>query len=830
MNIAIDVQPLINYRSANRGVGLLTKDMLSNMFSIDKTNKYFLFNMYDDTRNDDIDLMKMFDYPENVSESYFCMGYDFWTFRNKDYDVVAGKTIKKFIKENDIDVFIHFTSLQTDIVYNPVWYEDVYLISYCYDLIPYLFPENYIQNDKIRKKLDDNLLFLAKSDKIIAISECTKDDFCKFTGFNSDNVEVLYPGTDIKVAEANENFPNILSKFGINRKFALTVTGFDWRKNNENLITAFSKMPKSLISEYQLVIVGVFGAKGTTLMQSLIDRYGLTNDVIITGGVTDEELACFYSSADCFTFVSKYEGFGLPIIEAMTNGIPVLTSSNSACAEIAGEGAVLCDPFNVEDIADKLQYILTADCNDMIKNGHQRASEFSYSTSANKLIEIVNTIQLKTKKEKLRIAYFSSVPPILSGISDFTIDILSDIYTDYDVDIFIDDGYIPDENILGNIKTYNYREFEKTASRYDLYFFQIGNNKYHLYEYEYIRKFGGLVEFHDLDLYANLKLLVIEPDSANFNKLKEYLLDDVDEEMADEMIYRVFARTFKQPRPDGMVGFLANYADEVITHSQCTKEVLEKKNIHGNVVELYKTIYNEMDYSEVRKSLGISEDKIIIICSGIINRAKRIIQILNAFTSISNDNVELYIVGMIDDEVLEKEIKKFVNTSENIKTLSNVTTAEMNMYTVASDIVLCCRYPDFMQTSANLISAARYGKCIVTSRVGSFDEIPDNCVVKIDSPNEIEEDVEVEQLKLAIKNLVENTNVRTELAKNMKEYADSTFGQEIIKSQYDEIINKAERSLYSEQYLNNLKKDFNSYTPNKELLSYFEKTLEFLRK
>lgn len=835
MNIAVDVMPLVNGSYAKRGVGFLTKQMLLHMFQNDKTNRYFLFNIYSDRRNPEIDLMDMFGHPANVSEQYFCMGKDFWTLRNHDYDVIMGKVIRRFIRENKIDVFIHFSPTQNKILYNYAWYEDTYLITYCYDLIPYVFPETYRTAPASNEKLDCNLSFMTHSEKVIAISECSKNDLCRITGYEKENVEVVYPAASDFWEITSENTEvGLLDDLGINGEYILTVTGYEWRKNNNALIEAFAKVSDGVKNKCQLVIVGFFGFYQEEYLQNLIASFSLTDRVILTGQVSDDVLRALYAGAKAFVFVSKYEGFGLPIIEAMRMGCPVLTANNSSCAEVAGDAAILCDPFDVNDIAVKLNNILSnADLVDMKGKSLEQAKHFSYDSAAQNLISIINSITPKGIDTTIKIAYFSSVPAIVSGISDFCVDSVNDILNDYSVDVFVDDGYEIDIALFPNARILNHKEFPVLASRYDRYLFQMGANKYHFYEYPYIEKFGGIIELHDLDYYDTLKQYAIVPHSADFSKYKTMLLDDMTSEAADERISCIYAGT-QQNRTGAVNKFITKYADEIIVHSRYAKDLLSSKDTRSTEIMSYKSIINNMTYKEARRILEFEEDEIVIVNTGLVNSAKRILPVLSALSNIlanTNKKIKFYLVGKLYEPSLREPINAYSNRFINIRHIENVSTEMMNIYTIAADIAVCCRHtlfnPDFMQPSATALSAARYGKCIITSRTGWFDEFPDDICVKIDSPVNISQEEEVVQLIEAFNNLIENKKVREEYSAKMKLYADEMFSPYVIKPLYSNLISNTAASLYSKQQIEYLKNDFISYVPNKELLSEFEQTITY---
>jgi glycosyltransferase involved in cell wall biosynthesis len=156
------------------------------------------------------------------------------------------------------------------------------------------------------------------------------------------------------------------------RPYILSAATLEPRKNLPRLIEAFAQLPDT----HDLVLVGTRGWRNAEL-DAAIERH----DVVVTGFVSDDELKCLYAGADAVAYPSLEEGFGFPILEAMTAGTPVLTSDRSSMPEVGGDAAVYCDPTSVESIRDGLVRVL-ADRERLIAAGRERAKLFSWERCA----------------------------------------------------------------------------------------------------------------------------------------------------------------------------------------------------------------------------------------------------------------------------------------------------------------------------------------------------------------------------------------------------------------------------------------------------------------
>jgi glycosyltransferase involved in cell wall biosynthesis len=223
---------------------------------------------------------------------------------------------------------------------------------------------------------------VAQAAQVIAVSEATKQDLIDLLGLNSAKISVTPLGVDDRFQPANHAAVRVFrERRGLPRPYVLTVCTLEPRKNLPRLLEAFSRLRGEL--EHDLIIVGPEGWLGGELHETL-GRLELRDRVRLTGFVPDDELPLWYNAADVMAFPSLYEGFGLPVLEAMACGTPVLTSGVSSLPEVAGESAAYVEPESVESIAAGIASLLRnkAERERMSRLGLARAKKFTWQRTA----------------------------------------------------------------------------------------------------------------------------------------------------------------------------------------------------------------------------------------------------------------------------------------------------------------------------------------------------------------------------------------------------------------------------------------------------------------
>lgn len=266
-----------------------------------------------------------------------------------------------------------------------------------HDLIYKTFPQGHTQ-DTIKTTDRHINEIVEKADKIICCSQSTINDLKEYFPVKKERVSLVYQGVDKNnfhpIPKHQEALAkDIIRKRGVEGPFILFVGTIEPRKNLENLVRALAILKEKNQFEGKLVVIGMKGwlTDGISIM---IDGLGLKADVIFLGYLPSEELRYFYNQAEVFVFPSFYEGFGFPLVEAMSCGAVVITSNSSSCPEIAGGAAILVDPHYPEDIAEEIRKIINdPQRKEALKEKALRRSEdFSFLKTAKETLKVYEEV------------------------------------------------------------------------------------------------------------------------------------------------------------------------------------------------------------------------------------------------------------------------------------------------------------------------------------------------------------------------------------------------------------------------------------------------------
>jgi glycosyltransferase involved in cell wall biosynthesis len=263
-----------------------------------------------------------------------------------------------------------------------------------YDLIPVLYPEKEHQDSYFQKTLQNKLNDLRKASKIFTISRYTETELLNHITLNSGQIETLRVGQDsifrkISVSEAEKQ--NFLAELGIKKDYVLYVGGEDERKNLPRLIKAFSALDKDLKNRYQLVLAGEMSEKAILSLYKTAKACGLSKtDLVMTGYVSTDDLVMLYNCCTLFVFPSVQEGFGLPPLEAMACGAPVIVSNASSVPEAVNLPSAYFDPLSVSSMLDKLTDALTNSNfrEELAETGLRQTAPFSWDINAKRFLEL----------------------------------------------------------------------------------------------------------------------------------------------------------------------------------------------------------------------------------------------------------------------------------------------------------------------------------------------------------------------------------------------------------------------------------------------------------
>jgi len=239
--------------------------------------------------------------------------------------------------------------------------------------------------------------FARKANRIATVSEFSKQDIIQSYQISKDKIDVVYNGVNelyVPVSEALKE--SARKKYSDGKPYFVFVGALHSRKNIVNLLKAFDLFRKKINKEIKFILVGE-KKWWTVEMEKTYCSMQFKNDVIFTGRLYNEELNLVIGSALAMTYVSTFEGFGIPILEAYRCEVPVITSNVTSMPEVAVNGALYADPFSYESICDAMENIVNNPmlCKKLIENGIHRSKDFSWQKTADKLwLSIENTLRI----------------------------------------------------------------------------------------------------------------------------------------------------------------------------------------------------------------------------------------------------------------------------------------------------------------------------------------------------------------------------------------------------------------------------------------------------
>lgn len=380
MKIAININELTLKQET--GVKVYTREIVSALEKIDRENEYILYYNGKDKSRTRPYFGDSKNFKQRAIKSQF--PFPFWTYTK----------FSREIKKDKPDIL--FMPIQTVPFRNKP--KNIKIVVTVHDLAYLVFPNYFTNND--RKKLDYHTKRAVNmADKIIVPSEATKKDIIKYYNIQKDKICCIHHGimpfNDKKPVESSKK-GDFESKINDYKPFILFVGTIQPRKNIERLIEAFERVRdrNEKYTDLKLVIVGAKGWMSEGIY-SKAKKSKYSTDIVFTGGVKNDHLHKLYQNALMFVLPSLYEGFGLPVLEAMSFGLPCIVSDNSSLSEIVDSHALLVDAYSSDDIAQKINMFLNHENlrKDYGLRSIDNASGYKWEYSAKKLIDVFNGLK-----------------------------------------------------------------------------------------------------------------------------------------------------------------------------------------------------------------------------------------------------------------------------------------------------------------------------------------------------------------------------------------------------------------------------------------------------
>ena len=292
------------------------------------------------------------------------------------------RNYNNWVGDNTSDVFMFFINSQA-----PQIITKGKVVSCIHDITPFRVPETFTPDFlALHKKAFENAC--GKSTKIITDSEFSKKDIIDFTHMDENKIDVVYCGVNSEYfSKRQNNLDNVRIKYALPDKYILYFGTCRPHKNVESVINAYVHLPEATRREYALVITNPKEVTKFCAMKNNVAPHYIEN-------VSEEDKPAIYQMASVMVWLSLYEGFGLPIIEAQSAGTPVVCSNVTSLPEVAGDAAVLVDPLDTETTVDAIERCLHDEPfrQDLIAKGHENIKRFSWDESAKRLHDIIMSL------------------------------------------------------------------------------------------------------------------------------------------------------------------------------------------------------------------------------------------------------------------------------------------------------------------------------------------------------------------------------------------------------------------------------------------------------
>ena len=665
-----------------------------------------------------------------------------------------------------------------------------------YDLIPWIHKGIYLTDSRVRPWYLGKLDHLRRADLLLAISASSGREAVDYLGFNAADVENISTAADPRFAPylvTPDARARLASSYRLHRDFVMYTGGIDHRKNIEGLLGAWAQVPVALRQHYQLAIVCSIQPQDRQRLTQLSADLGLNaEEVCLTGFVSDDDLLLLYNACKLFVFPSWHEGFGLPILEAMQCGKPVLAANLSSLPEVVGRDDALFDPYDLKDMATRIERALTDShwCEELAQHGLQQAKKFSWEETATRtwrallthgpssLIDAPNTaLALTSTIRRPRLAFVSPLPPERSGIADYSAELLRDLTRFYDIDVVVKNpAAMDDEYVRATCGVRSIDDFRASANGYERILYHFGNSEFHEHMFELLMANPGVVVLHDFFLsgiqawseahrwraYAWARALHA---SHGYRAVSDRF------ECSDEseVIYRYPANLNVLQQALG-----------VIVHSRFNTELADiwyGENAAKNwaVIPHLRVPSVDLDRDAVRQRFGLAQNALVVCSFGMLGQTKLNHRLLDAWlasTLAVDPNAYLVFVGLASGGYGERMAQAIQSSGceDRIRITGWADGPDYQDWLAAANIAVQLRTLSRGETSGTVLDCLNHGLATIVNANGSMSELDPDAVWML--PDEFSDAA----LQNALEVLASDMQRRTALSNN---------GRKIIRTRHN---------------------------------------------
>lgn len=612
------------------------------------------------------------------------------------------------------------------------------LVVTMYDLIPLIYSERYLSDPETRRAYMARLQLLERADRILSISEATANDGIRLLGIPASKFDVVGTGVsehfvsapDVEAVRAQLRLEQPLLRDG----YILYTGGIDFRKNIEGLITAYARLPEDLRKAHQLVIVCRVQDSEREHLEQRALALGIDRDFLLTGFVSDDHLLHIYQTAHLFVFPSLYEGFGLPVVEALSCGVPTIVGRNSSLTELVSDPNAWFDASVVDDIARAMFRALTD--TELRESLRRKAAQHDYRwniVAERTLASYARTVSSsRATSIKPRIAMISPMPPTASGVADYSFELLKELCLVAQVDVFTDDLVDGEHASFPGVRWFSYAEFDAAVrlhGKYDENLFCMGNSEHHLDCLALLRRHGGAVMSHDVR-YTGL-FAMAEEGAPTLMDLRTFETVRAVREgrLPDRFVHhgQLSAQDYYRVN-DLLLEPIVRFSHTVYVHSK-TALSLGRLNLPADQRDKLRLL----PFGNILRSQGTGVARDTIASYGIVDRIKLSHVVAASFVELAQNDSELKFafVGPCFDAGLETEMRSLVDSAgvaDQFTFAGRVDESEYGAWLDRTMLAVQLRAYSNGESSGAVGNCLRAGIPTVVSEVGSMAELGATCV------------------------------------------------------------------------------------------------------
>ncbi len=638
-----------------------------------------------------------------------------------------------------------------------------------YDLIPFIHRQPYLDNPVVKKWYMEKIENFRRSDLWLAISESSSQEGVEYLKLPAERCVSISTDADEQfqvISVTAEVERSVREKYKLSRNFVMYTGGIDYRKNIEGLIRAYAKLSTNLRAIHQLAIVCSVQEDSRNRLIQLAGEHGLNaHEIILTGFVPEEDLVILYNLCAAFIFPSWHEGFGLPALEAMRCGAPVIAANTSSLPEVVGWADALFDPHSDEAIAQAIERVLTDRpfCDQLRAHGRKRATKFSWDETAERAIVAMERVvaqcqphgfRLGLQHGRPKLAYVSPLPPERSGISDYSAELLPAFALYYEIDVVVAQHHVTSTWISANCPIRSVDWFIKNHGRYDRIVYHFGNSPFHQHMFGLLKNIPGVVVLHDFFLsgiqahrefhggapHAWADALYASHGYAALHA-RDTSIDP------NEIIWRYPANLPVLQRATG-----------VIVHSENSRRLAaqwygSEAGADWAVVPLLRSPPpTQSDRAAARAALGLATDDLLVCSFGILGPTKlnhRLLQAWLASDLAANCKAHLVFVGENHPGDYGRNLLRAIsvgNVGKRIKITGWADGDTFRRYLAAADIGVQLRTLSRGETSAAVLDCMNYGMATIINAHGNLADIDSSAVWAL--PDAFDDDHLIEALNI----------------------------------------------------------------------------------